>query len=230
MAMQETAPADGAPLPICARPHIWTHPAGDLFWFVSHGINAPDGTPMMPAFETIIPDSVRWSLIDYVHALNAGAVARGLGGWPGRVPAPSAPISCLNIAAHSIAELHGKAVRIILGTLPVPLPVLPPVNGIAVVTVWIPGEASEAAPASGVDCLAPGNADAAAAYAILAGSADGKLIPARFLIDPEGVLRSVWRKGDGDDWADPDRQLEEVRTICTHAFAIGPGGEHEHRH
>jgi mono/diheme cytochrome c family protein len=211
-------------------PHIWSHPVGDLFWFVSHGINEPDGTPLMPAFEAILPERTRWALIDYVHALNAGAVARGLGGWPGRVTAPSAAISCTKINAHSIADLRGKAVRIILGALPVPLPLLPPVNGIAVITVWIPGDATEAAPAPGVDCVAQGSADAATAYAVLAGSADGKLIPARFLIDPEGVLRSVWRKGDGDDWADPNRQLQEVRTICTEAFAIGAGDEHEHHH
>jgi mono/diheme cytochrome c family protein len=209
-------------------PHIWRHKEGDLFWFVSHGIDGPDGAPLMPAFATALPERTRWSLIDYVHALNAGAVARGLGGWPGRVPAPSTDIACAKIAAHSIAGLRGKAVRIILGALPIPLPVLPPVNGIPVVTVWMPGNATEAVPASGVECVAQGSTDAATAYAVLAGSPDGKLMPARFLIDPEGVLRSVWRKGDGDDWADPDRQLQEVRTICTEAFAIGPGDKHEH--
>jgi mono/diheme cytochrome c family protein len=211
-------------------PHIWSHPEGDLFWFVSHGINEPDGTPLMPAFEPILPERTRWSLVDYIHALNAGAVARGLGGWPGRVPAPSVAISCTKVAARSVADLRGKAVRIILGALPVPIAALPPVNGIAVVTVWIPGEETEAVPVHGVDCVAQGSADAAAAYAILAGSADGQLLPARFLIDPEGVLRSVWRKGDGDDWADPDRQLRELRTICTEAFATTPGDEHEHHH
>jgi mono/diheme cytochrome c family protein len=209
-------------------PHIWSHPAGDLFWFVSHGIDGPDGAALMPAFEATLPERTRWSLIDYVHALNAGAVARGLGGWPGRVPAPSAAISCSRIPARSIAELRGKAVRIILGALPAPLPKLPPVNGIAVVTVWVPGEASEAAPAADVDCVAQGSTDAATAYAVLAGSPNGKLIPARFLIDPEGVLRSVWHKGDGDDWSDRDLQLQEVRTICTETFAVEPGDEHEH--
>jgi len=212
------------------QPHIWSHPVGDLYWFVSHGIDEPDGTPLMPPFEAVLPERTRWSLIDYVHALNAGAVARGLGGWPGRVPAPSAPIACANIAAHSIAELRGKAVRIILGALPVPLPAVAPVNGIAVVTVWIPGEETEPALSPGVDCVAQGNSDAAAAYAILAGSADGRLLPARFLIDPQGVLRSVWRQGDGDDWANPDRELEEIRTICTHSFTIGAGGEDDYRH
>jgi hypothetical protein len=107
---------------------------------------------------------------------------------------------------------------------------VPPVDGIQVVTVWIPGTDAEAAPIRGVDCLAQGGADVAVAYAVLAGSADGQVIPARFLIDPEGVLRSVWRKGDGNQWNDPVRLLEEVRTICTQPLTIGPGDEYEHHH
>lgn len=207
------------------QPHIWSHPVGDLFWFVSHGISEPDGTPLMPPFAAVVPERVRWFLIDYVRALNAGADARGLGGWPGRVPAPSLPISCSKLAAGSLAELHGNAVRIILGPLPVPLLPLAPINGIAVVTVWIPGAGpAPAAPTPGVDCLAHGNADAQTAYAILAGAADGRVVPARFLVDPEGVLRSVWRMGDGDNWTNPEHQLEEIRTICTHAFTIEAGG------
>jgi mono/diheme cytochrome c family protein len=211
-------------------PHIWSHKVGDLFWDVSHGINAPDGTPLMPAFATILSQQARWSAIDYVHAMNAGAVARGLGGWPGRLPAPPLALTCATIGAHSLADLRGKAIRVILGAPPNPLSGVPPVNNIPVITVWIPGTDTEAAPIRGVDCLAQGDADEALAYAILAGSADGHLIPARFLIDPEGVLRSVWRKDDGNQWADPARLLEEVRTICTEPLTIGPGGEYEHHH
>jgi mono/diheme cytochrome c family protein len=211
-------------------PHIWSHPVGDLFWDVSHGIQAPDGTALMPAFETILSEQARWSAIDYVHALNAGAVARGLGGWPDRLPAPSIALSCAAIAAHSLTGLRGKAIRVILGVPTVPLSAVPPVNGIEVVTVWIPGTGPEAASIHGVDCVAQGGADEAIAYAVLAGSADGHVIPARFLIDPAGVLRSVWRKDDGDQWTDPGRLLEEVRTICTEPLTIGPGDEHEHHY
>jgi mono/diheme cytochrome c family protein len=209
-------------------PHIWSHPAGDLFWFLSHGIEAQDDMPAMPAFESILPEHARWSAIDYIHALNTGAVTRGLNGWPDRVLAPGISLTCTTIAAHGLADLRGKAVRILLGMLPVPLDSVPPVDGIAVVTVWIPGEATETAPAPGVDCMAQGNTDDVAAYAILAGSADGHVTTARFLIDPEGVLRSVWRKGDGDAWSDPDRLLEEVRAICTQPWTIETGDEHEH--
>ena len=211
-------------------PHIWTHPAGDLFWFVSHGIDRPDGTPLMPAFETILPERTCWSVIDYVYALNAGAVVHGLDGWPRRVPAPPVALSCPTLAARDIAGLRGKVVRIILGTPPAPLAVVPPVNGIAVVTVWFPEAETEAAPVPGVDCVVQGSADGATAYAILAGSAEGHPVSARFLIDPEGVLRSIWRQSDGEEWSEPGRLLEEIRTICAEPLTIGSGDEHEHHH
>ena len=66
--------------------------------------------------------------------------------------------------------------------------------------------------------------------AVLAGVADGHVTRARFLIDPEGVLRSVWREDDGDEWADPARLLEEVQTICTVPLTIETGDAHEHHH
>jgi mono/diheme cytochrome c family protein len=213
------------------HPHVWSHPAGDLFWFVSHGIEAPDGTPLMPAFAAVLPERARWSAIDYVHALNAGAVTRGLDGWPHRVPAPAVALSCASLPARDIAGLRGKVIRVILGAPPAPLTAVPAVNGIDVVTVWMPGGEPESepdpGPITGVDCVAQAGAKA---YAILAGSADGQVVPARFLIGPDGVLRSVWRKGDGDGWVDADRLLEEVRTICTEPLTIESGEQHEHHH
>jgi len=213
-------------------PHIWAHPVGDLFWFVSHGIAAHDDIPAMPAWEATLPEQARWSVIDYIHALNAGAVTHGLDGWPHRVPAPEVSLSCDSLPARSIADLRGKVIRIILGALPEPLPSLPPVNDIEVVTVWMPGNAPSVKemPPRGVDCVTLNSRVPAEAYAILAGVPDGSLISARFLIDPEGVLRSVWRKEDGDEWADPERLLEEVRTICAEPLRIDTGGEHEHHH
>jgi mono/diheme cytochrome c family protein len=208
-------------------PHVWSHPVGDLFWFVSNGIDAPDSGKLMPAFAGILSERARWSAIDYVHALSAGSVTRGLDFWPESLTAPPAAVSCGALAVHDTDGLRGKVIRIILGAPPVPLSVVPPVNGIDVVTVWMPGGETAVEPLAGVDCVARGGAEA---YAILAGSADGHVVPARFLIGPDGVLRSVWRKGDGVEWADPARLLEEVRTICTRPLTIDSGGEHEHHH
>jgi mono/diheme cytochrome c family protein len=225
---------DGAggvgPVADLRSPHIWSHPVGDLFWFVSHGIAPVDGSPAMPAFESLLPERTRWSLIDYVYALNAGAVTRGLDGWPHRVLAPAVALSCATIAAHRTLDLRGKVISIILGSLPETIDRLPPVNGIEVITVWISEGESEPAPVPGIDCVAQGGADEVTAYAVLAGAADGHVTRARFLIDPDGVLRSVWRADDGVEWADPGRLLEEVRTICTEPLTIETGDEHEHLH
>jgi mono/diheme cytochrome c family protein len=210
------------------RRHIWDHPAGDLFWFVSHGIAGPDGAPAMPAFEPTLSEAERWSAIDYVYALNAGAVSYGLAGWPHRIPAPEVTLSCSRIAARDMAGLRGKAVRVFLGAITEPIVSMPPVNGVEVVTLWVPSAGSPEA-ASTIDCVARDPA-AAAAYAVLAGAADEHAAPARFLVDPEGVLRSVWRKGDESEWNDPARLLDEVRTICTQPLTIDPGDGDEHHH
>jgi mono/diheme cytochrome c family protein len=207
--------------------HIWEHPAGDLFWYVSHGIEDADGAQLMPAFGTRLTASDRWSAIDYVYALNAGTVAQGLNGWPHRVRAPDVPLSCDRIAARALRDLRGKAIRLVTGALTGALRRLPPVNGIDVVTVWIPGNDTEAAAVPGVDCIARSGA---AAYAILAGTPDGTVTAARFLIDPDGVLRSVWRADDGDPFSDPERLLEELRTVCTEPLITEPGVAYEHHH
>jgi mono/diheme cytochrome c family protein len=207
------------------RPHIWEHRPGDLFWFVSRGRVADDGGPGMPAFESHLAEEARWAAIDYVLALNAGSMAHGLSDWPHVVPAPDIPLACARINALSLRELRGKAVRLLLGPLDGPVTSLPPVQGIAVVTVWATDRPLAPAPA-GVDCVAH---TGAGAYAVLAGAADAHVVPARFLIDPEGVLRSIRRTGDNDAEADdPARLLDDVRAICTEPLTIRTGGAHEH--
>lgn len=208
------------------RYHIWTHPVGDLFWFVSHGRRAEDDGPGMPGFESLLPEDARWSAIDYVLALNAGAVSHGMNGWPHRVTAPETPLSCPVLGATSLRGLRGKVVRLLVGPVKGPVVALAPVNGFPVVTVWVPGGGATAP--NGIDCQA---ISGAGAWAILAGAGatGASTTPARFLVDPEGVLRSVVRAG-ADDGApeDPARLLEDVRTICTEPLTIDPGEVHEH--
>jgi mono/diheme cytochrome c family protein len=204
--------------------HIWDHPEGDLFWFVSNGVEGPDGKPAMPPFAAMLPEAARWAAIDFVYALNVGSVAQGIDGWPHRVAAPDLALTCAGRTAESLNGLRGTAIRLLLGPLMEPPPPLPRVNGIDWVTVWVTDDAAE--PPTGIDCVARGGA---AAYAVLAGAADGHVSPARFLIDPLGVLRSVWRQGDGPAWGDPASLLAEARTICTEPLTIDNGEFHEHR-
>jgi mono/diheme cytochrome c family protein len=58
--------------------HLFEHSDGEMFWWLSHGIEGPDGNLAMPGFADALDEDARWNLIDYVRAHNAGlAVAEG---------------------------------------------------------------------------------------------------------------------------------------------------------
>ncbi len=68
--------------------HLWAHEDGELFWWLSHGIAAPDGSLAMPGFAAALTEDQRWALIDWVRANNAGVVWAATGAWPRPVQAP----------------------------------------------------------------------------------------------------------------------------------------------
>ena len=55
-------------------PHTAQHTAGDLFWWITHGIQAAG----MPPFGQTLSEDQRWDLINFLRALAAGEQARGL--------------------------------------------------------------------------------------------------------------------------------------------------------
>src|SRR5262249_14729471 len=55
-------------------PHTGQHTAGDLFWWLTHGI--PGGG--MPGFGAVLTEDDRWDLINFLRALAAATEARGL--------------------------------------------------------------------------------------------------------------------------------------------------------
>ena len=52
-------------------PHIWKHTDGEMFWWLTHGIDDPEGGMVMPGFANALSVDDRWALIDYVRAHNA---------------------------------------------------------------------------------------------------------------------------------------------------------------
>jgi putative copper export protein/mono/diheme cytochrome c family protein len=55
-------------------PHANAHTAGDLFWWLSHGVK----NTAMPGFEQSISEDDRWDLINFMRALASGDRARSL--------------------------------------------------------------------------------------------------------------------------------------------------------
>lgn len=210
-------------------PHLWDHTDGDLFWWLTHGIDAPEGGVAMPGFGTTMPADDRWALIDYIRAHNAGAMMAKAGAWPLPIRAPEVPIDCNGVAADDSTELTGSVLRVIADAGPdqsAALPI-PPQNGVrTIVLVVSPGGTARPAPG---ECVAatPG---AWPAFAILAGLDPIALGGTEFLVDPRGWLRALWRPGEVGNSRTQDQLITEIRQIITHPIIAQETGAHAHHH
>lgn len=203
-------------------PHLLDHPDGELFWWLSHGIDDPEGGLAMPGFSAALSEADRWALIDYLRANNAGATLHREGQWLQPLPAPALPIACADPAIADMAGLRGKAVQVIADGPGVPEPpAIAPQQGVAVITLHL-----GAAP-NRRDCTAAAS-DAWQAYAVLSGVAPDALVGTAFMVDPDGWLRAVHRPGDAPGWNTPDRLIAELRAICANPISKPSGGGHDH--
>jgi mono/diheme cytochrome c family protein/uncharacterized membrane protein len=57
------------------EPHLFAHSPGDLFWWVSHGMD--EG--VMPGFAGVLNPNQRWDVINFIRARAAGVLATGIG-------------------------------------------------------------------------------------------------------------------------------------------------------
>ena len=93
--------------------HFWGHTEGDLFWYISHGIDAPSGAPAMPAFGGTLPSGDIWALIDFLKANNAGYSMRTTGRWSQPIPMPQFDAVCADGSAIDLDDLRGRVVHIV---------------------------------------------------------------------------------------------------------------------
>ena len=198
--------------------HLWGHSDGELFWWLSHGIDAPSGDGLaMPGFADALSEYQRWTLIDYIRAHNAGLARGSAGLWPVPVPAPDFPLSC-DGSRIRFATLRGKVLRIAFtDTAPPPIP---PQDGVEVVTILVP---FAGAPADGCVTTDP---SVPAAYATVTGLASDALTGQQVIVDTNGWLRAAKPIGSNDG---PDGLLAEIGQICRHPIdSTGEAGAHHH--
>ncbi len=196
--------------------HLFEHGDGDLFWWLSHGIEGPRGDLVMPGFADHLSDDARWNLIDYIRAHNAGLALRETGQWPQPVKAPditvmsegkAVPLSTLWTDAPGGQMFRLAAANGDVG----PAPPLPPQGDPRIATF----------------SLEPGS-DAWTAYAILAGVTSDKLVGTEFLVDAHGWLRAVLRPVDAGTWAETGDFLVAAREAAAHPIAAVDGGQMHH--
>jgi mono/diheme cytochrome c family protein len=199
--------------------HLWMHSDGELFWWLAHGIEAPDGGLAMPGFSGTLTDDERWALIDYIRAHNAGLAFRQTASWPQPVRAPELQADCGG-GPRTLADLQGRFLRLAIGAAPVGP------NPVRVTTLLVnPAPAAKAAPHL---CIVRDPA-VAQAYAIIAGLPPGEVPGSQFLIDSKGWLRAVHHPGFAPaDWNDPAVLAAKVKELRAHPVAGAAGMDHAH--
>ncbi|HZN52650.1 MAG TPA: c-type cytochrome, partial [Methylomirabilota bacterium] len=99
-------------------PHTAQHTAGDLYWWLTNGIQAAG----MPGFGARLTEDQRWDLINFLRALSAGYAARNMGTAvePDRrwLVAPDFAFAVGPTPPRSLKEYRGRVVLLVLYQLP----------------------------------------------------------------------------------------------------------------
>jgi putative copper export protein/mono/diheme cytochrome c family protein len=206
--------------------HFWAHSDGELYWFISHGFDAPEGGIAMPGFVSALSSEARWDLIDYLRAHNAGESMRRSGKWTHPLPVPQFDAECADGKTIDLDDLRGRVLRIIAASGDAQAEPVSPA-GVDVTTVF--AMPNRTARLNSSSCIAS-EPETWTALAIILGVTADTLAGAQILVDQNTWLRAAWRPGDPGDWSDP-RSLEAViRDIAAHPIAIDSAGAHVHRH
>jgi mono/diheme cytochrome c family protein len=220
--------AAGLPVPPAdlTAEHLWAHDDGELFWWLSHGIDAPEGGLAMPGFAGQLLEDDRWALIDYIRGHNAGVSLHETGRWAVPIQAPEFSMTCPGDREAATNDFRGSVLHVVAmppGGGPVP----PSLQGspVSVITVLL---TQGSLPDHPTACV---TADPAVwnAYATVAGLPAAALAGAQFLVDPNGWMRAAQRPGERTmRWADPALLLADVRAIYGHPIAAAVGGHLHH--
>jgi putative copper resistance protein D len=226
--------------------HTDDHTAGDLFWWLTHGIK---GSPM-PGFGDRLSEEQRWDLINFLRALSAAEQARTMRPLVEPTPWLVAPDFTFGIGVgpgETLKDHRGWAmVHLVLFSLPGSLPRLDELD-----RAW------EKIGLAGARVLAVPMRDAAQIYRKLGGHAenfpiavDGSQeimetytlfrrtltsegVPAlpshmEFLIDRQGYIRARWIPGESRGWAETLRLLKEIERLDKEAPSAPAPEEHVH--
>jgi putative copper resistance protein D len=216
--------------------HTAQHTAGDLYWWVTHGIPARG----MPAFDTALDDHERWDVVNLVRALGAARGARALGprvepDRP-RLVAPDFSFTVGPASPRSLRDYRGRrAVLVVLYTLPGSRARLAALaaSGRLLTTlgadvVAVPSDASPDAireiggESRFVFPVATGGAEEiVAAYSLFAPGPH-----AEFLVDRQGYLRAIVGSPSNPDDVNP--LLAELQQLNEEKTLGRPAGDHVH--
>ena len=226
-------------------PHTTQHTAGDLFWWITHGIQVAG----MPPFGQTLSEDQRWDVINFLRALSAGEQARGLTPLVQRdgphVVAPDFSYGVGPAALRSLKDFRGRfMVLVVLFTLPESHGRLqqlarayPEIEFSGTQIVAVPTNADPlviarlgAAPPILFPVVTEGAADITPAYALFSRAPEASTVRhAEFLIDRQGYMRARFiAGGGGNGWSDLVTMRAQIRILDEEKPAAPAPDEHVH--
>lgn len=230
-------------------PHTGQHTAGDLFWWISHGIRRSG----MPAFRDTLPEDARWDLINFLRALAAGEAARTLmsavepeRSW---LVAPDFSVTVGPAPPLALKELRGRAiVLLVLFSLPESRPRLAELartygdlelSGTEVIAIPMGDEARIIRrlgdrPPILFPVATEGAGDIVSTYLLFSrppGAAGGRAPTphhAEFLIDRQGYIRARWMLDGNDTRVAALPALRDGIRVLEREAPTPPPDEHVH--
>ena len=233
-------------------PHTAEHTAGDMYWWLTHGI--PVGG--MPPFGGALAEEERWDLINFVRTLSAGERARQMTPvvQPNRpwLVAPDFTIAVGPAPPRNLKELRERfTVHLVFFTLPESRPRLVQL-ALAYNTLQATGAEVIAVPLGDGEhiirrlggrppvlfpVITEGAAEIAATYALLSrGLGPRERTPGaagpshvEFLLDRQGYARARWLPGaPGRGWDDLQLLMDQILALEKETPAGPPPAEHVH--
>jgi putative copper export protein/mono/diheme cytochrome c family protein len=244
--------AAGLPRPPAdlTAPHTNDHTAGDIFWWLTHGLGG-----VMPGFSAALPEDDRWDLINFLRALSAGEASRSLAyiDEPERrhVTAPDFTFAT-GPAQSSLRDYRGRQpVLLVLFSLPSSHPRLAELArsyddlrsfNAAVIAVPMDGGERILSRLGGFPPIlfavaTEGAAEIVSTYGLFSrtltreGARPNPPMPSHveFLVDRSGYLRARWIPGGPrPGWSDIKVLLAEVQALSQETAAPAAPDEHVH--
>jgi putative copper export protein/mono/diheme cytochrome c family protein len=209
------------------EPHLFAHEVGDIYWWVSHGLD----NGVMPGFAAKLTPDQRWDVINFVRARGAGILADKAGSQITTAAAPALPDFAFeqNGAQNTLSQMVKKGpVLLVLFEGPAPrarleqLATLQPRLGAAGLPVIAVGlsPSTEKAP-----LLVEVSDDVRAMLALFQSPNDGET---EFMLDRGANIRARWTASGSSGLADAATLLGDAGRVASIPVAAANHAGHAH--
>ena len=227
-----------------SAPHTADHTAGDMFWWLTHGIPAAK----MPGFGKALSEEERWDVINFLRTFSSGYQARilrpriaSMQPWLG---APDFNYVLQGGESGALKEFRGeKPVMLVFFSLPDSGQRMAQwshsrmaIEAAGAKLIMVPLSPVSAEPSTTLPVVAQGAEEVASSYLLLRRTltnldqGERAALPTHMemLVDRFGYLRARWLPREGDDWGDMNGLTGQIKALNYEPEILPPPDEHLH--